>query len=248
MESYFMSETLIVNLYAGPGTGKSTCMAGVFCELKLRGVNCEMAPEFAKEKVWENSIETLDDQIYVFGKQLHTIRRLLGKVDIIITDSPLLFSIHYGANENEAFRRLVVDVYHRYLNLDIFLERKKEYNPAGRLQTKEEAVAMDFQIKALLTEHNPNYYIFESNKENMTNIASLAHQKHLYQNQPMDMSKVILKGYIGEPICEIRSKYNELLYQVGKCFPNETRHETALRYLKNAETVVNGPAKCAIDS
>jgi hypothetical protein len=144
-----MSETLIVNLYAGPGTGKSTCMAGVFCELKLRGVNYEMAPEFAKEKVWENSIETLDDQIYVFGKQLHTIRRLLGKVDIIITDSPLLFSIHYGNKEHEAFKRLVVEVYRHYLNLDIFLERRKKYNPAGRLQTEEEAIGIDSKIKDL---------------------------------------------------------------------------------------------------
>jgi hypothetical protein len=46
--------------------------------------------------------------------------------------------------------------------------------------------------------------------------------------------------------CNVQKLYNELLYQVGRKFPNETRHETALRYLKNAETVVNEPAKCSI--
>ena len=30
-------------------------------------------------------------------------------------------------------------------------------------------------------------------------------------------------------------KYNELLYSVGNKYPNESRHETALRYIRNAE-------------
>lgn len=35
----------------------------------------------------------------------------------------------------------------------------------------------------------------------------------------------------------IVEKYNELLYHVARAFPNESRHETALRYIKNAESV-----------
>ena len=64
---------IVVNLFAGPGSGKSTTCAGVFSKLKLAGVNCEMALEYAKDKVWENSLDVLDDQIYVFGKQLHRL-------------------------------------------------------------------------------------------------------------------------------------------------------------------------------
>ena len=30
-------------------------------------------------------------------------------------------------------------------------------------------------------------------------------------------------------------EYNELIMAVGKKYPNETRHETALRYIRNAE-------------
>ena len=33
----------------------------------------------------------------------------------------------------------------------------------------------------------------------------------------------------------IDSLYDELLYSVANVFPNETRHETALRYIRNAE-------------
>lgn len=39
--------------------------------------------------------------------------------------------------------------------------------------------------------------------------------------------------------------YNELLFAVGKKYPGETRHETALRYIKQAETGSNESAKTA---
>lgn len=38
--------------------------------------------------------------------------------------------------------------------------------------------------------------------------------------------------------CELaaaQTKYDELIYQVGTKWPNETRHETALRYIKRYE-------------
>ena len=66
---------LVVNLFGGPGCGKSTVAALLFGKLKQHGVNCEMALEYAKDKVWEESFKTLEDQIYIFGKQLHKIWR-----------------------------------------------------------------------------------------------------------------------------------------------------------------------------
>ena len=168
-----MINTLVINLFAGPGTGKSTCMAGIFSELKLRGINCEMAPEYIKTKVWENSLDIRKDQIYIFGKQLHSIRKLLGKVDVVITDSPILLSLAYATDETEEFERLVVAEFKRYNSLNVFLVRHKTYNPAGRCQTEDQAKEKDNIIKDLLDANGVVYAVKDSCKQTIYDIADL---------------------------------------------------------------------------
>lgn len=133
----------VINLYGGPGTGKSTIMAELFSKLKWAGYNVEMAPEFAKELVWESRHHTLNDQVYIFGKQSHRLHRLRDQVDYIITDSPLLLSLYYNKTSGNTFNQLVEEVYRSYDNVDIFLERTKPYQAAGRLQTESEAKVID---------------------------------------------------------------------------------------------------------
>ena len=45
---------------------------------------------------------------------------------------------------------------------------------------------------------------------------------------------------------ELQALYSELLYSVARKFPDETRHETALCYIKNAEIAECGTAAQAI--
>lgn len=148
---------LIINLIGGPGSGKSTCASGIFYELKKLGIECEMALEFAKDKVWEESLRTLDDQIYIFGKQFHKIWRLRDKVDVIITDSPLIVSIYYNTEKSEYFDKLVVEQYNRFNNRMYFIERNETYQENGRLQTKEEAEKIDNEIKNILKQNNIDF-------------------------------------------------------------------------------------------
>ncbi|MCK9155061.1 MAG: ATP-binding protein [Paludibacteraceae bacterium] len=143
-------KTLVVNLYAGPGAGKSTMRAGIFERMKNRGYSCEEATEYAKDKTWENNSVVLQNQIYVFGKQHFRISRLLGKVDVVITDSPLLLSLWYGKDLGKEFKDLVISEYHKMWNLDIFVKRTKPYNPKGRGQTEEEANEIDKWLERTL--------------------------------------------------------------------------------------------------
>lgn len=148
---------IVINLFAGPGSGKSTTCAGVFSKLKLAGVNCEMALEYAKDKVWENSLDVLDDQIYVFGKQLHRLNRLKGKVDVIITDSPVLLSIIYNKEASKYLDDLVIEQFHKFNNLNFYVVRDESFNPKGRVQNHEESIEKDNEIKTLLNKHNISY-------------------------------------------------------------------------------------------
>lgn len=166
-------ETLVVNLYGGPGTGKSTTMAGVFAELKWHGVNCEMGPEFAKEKVWEKSFAILGNQIYVFGKQFHTLVRVCGQVDVVVTDSPLLLSLIYGKDEVREFHDLVLAVHRKYRTLNIFLKRIKKYNPSGRMQTEPEAREIDRRVLDMLSDNGIPFEEFDAGRGSVPMIAEM---------------------------------------------------------------------------
>jgi nucleoside-triphosphatase THEP1 len=150
---------IVINLFAGPGVGKSTTAAKVFAELKMKNVNCEMALEFAKDKVWEESFRTMDDQIYIFGKQFHRIWRLKDKVDVIICDSPLPISIVYDKENSEVFHKLIMEQFNKFENYNFFLERGVEYQKEGRVQTEEEAKKVDKIVKDVLEKYKIYHYI-----------------------------------------------------------------------------------------
>lgn len=133
---------IVVNLYAGPGAGKSTTAALLFGLLKLGSVNAELVREYAKDVVWEGREHLLEQQTYVFAKQAKRQADLDGKVDVVVTDSPLLLSMIY-APEAATLHALVAEEYGRYENLDVYVNRVKPYHPEGRLQTEDEARALD---------------------------------------------------------------------------------------------------------
>jgi len=164
--------TLVVNLYGGPGCGKSTTMAQVFAELKWAGVNCEMAPEFAKEKVWEGSLPVLANQVYIFAKQYHRIHRLLNKVDVIITDSPLLLSLIYGKDISPEFRQFVLAENDKLRPMNFLLCREKHYNPAGRLQTELEARDIDNVVSQLLLDVGEPFTPVQGNHTGVSQIVN----------------------------------------------------------------------------
>jgi len=47
-------------------------------------------------------------------------------------------------------------------------------------------------------------------------------------------------------LAEARAAHNELLYAVARKFPNETRHQTALRYIRQAEMLAGAESGAAI--
>ena len=150
----FMKSTLLVNLYAGPGAGKSTGAAYIFAKLKMAGVDCEYVSEYAKDRVWQDDQFPLQHcQLYVTGKQCLKIYRLLGKVDVIVTDSPIAVGAMYTTEK--PYQDVCLYEAKKYKNTyNLFVNRFKPYNQNGRNQTEEEAKEIDRKIKAFLTDNN----------------------------------------------------------------------------------------------
>jgi nicotinamide riboside kinase len=161
------TNTLVVNIFGGPGTGKSTMMSAIFTELKYLGINCEVAPEYAKEKVWADQLGMLEDQLYIFAKQQHRLWRLNGKVDVIITDSPILFSIIYGSRMKQSFKTLVEEQHLLYNNLNFYLNRVNVYQSEGRLQDEEGAKKIDNRILTLLNEVREPFEVLDADKKSV---------------------------------------------------------------------------------
>lgn len=149
-----MKKQLVINLFGAPGAGKSTGAAYVFSRLKRAGVRAELVTEVAKDEVWEGNVTALENQEYVFGKQSLRQSRLKDRVDVIVTDSPLLLTMVYGKSKHQAYlNALALAVFGEYDNRNYFVNRVKPYERAGRLQTETESDSLSETIKSTLKEN-----------------------------------------------------------------------------------------------
>lgn len=149
----------VINLFAGPGTGKSTTAAGLFNMMKLNKHSVELVTEYAKQLVWERQHHTVfTNQILLLAKQDQKQRVLVDQVEYCITDSPILMGLTYcPCDYYNSFESLTKEVFHSYSNINIFLNRVKDYDPNGRNQTYEEALLKDQEIKDLLKKNDIKY-------------------------------------------------------------------------------------------
>lgn len=145
--------TIVVEFYGGPSSGKSEAMARLFSLLKQRHIPVEMAPEYAKKWAYEGrQIDGLDE-FYVFGKQVGAEAALLGKVAVVVTDRPVLMSSVYtdlyGSDRIRSGVDAAVMAYmdetklrgHR--RIAVLVPRRHAYDHSGRFEDLDQAVIVD---------------------------------------------------------------------------------------------------------
>lgn len=154
--------TKVINLLGGPGCGKSTMAAELFAWMKQRNISCELVREYVKDWAWENRrIEPLA-QAHVFGEQSYRESRLYGKVEYIITDSPLILCGFYQGLISE-YGNYITDLARQFMEEanelygvtyhSFTLERRKPYDPAGRYETANQAIERDEEIRRYAGHH-----------------------------------------------------------------------------------------------
>ena len=123
----------VINFFGGPGSGKSTVSAGLFYAMKINGHSVEQTQEFAKEILWEERWKLFPEQDYLLAEQNRRLKRLVGKVEYAISDSPLAMGIAYVSKDfSESFKTFCLDQFNSYENVNIFLHRTFKYEPLGR--------------------------------------------------------------------------------------------------------------------
>lgn len=146
--------TRVLNFWSGPGAGKSTTKAGTFFEMKCAGFKAVQIEEYATEKSVERDWATLHNQRKVLLRQERRQRRYLGHVEWIVTDSPLVLSCLYGTDEysTKEFHQEVWDLYNKYENVNIWIDRVKPYELYARHHSEEEARELDLRLLDLIGE------------------------------------------------------------------------------------------------
>jgi len=160
-----MKQTLVINLFGGAGIGKSTFAANLFGELKAHNRNVELVREWVKLWAYEKRQMTYADQAIVFGHQIQEETQFYGKVDILITDSPLILSgfyekLNYKTNLMLPVAKSIMkeaEVKGTVSYWNILLQRQYQYQTEGRWQTEEQAKEQDKLMEKFLKENKLTY-------------------------------------------------------------------------------------------
>jgi len=103
----------------------------------------------------------------MFAKQYHRIYRLMNQVDVVVTDSPILLTPIYDLERRQTLKNLVLEEFNKVHNFNIFLTRKKKYQPKGRNQNEEQAKEKDREIKTFLEENGIPYVQIDGTNESV---------------------------------------------------------------------------------
>lgn len=132
--------------------------AGLFYRLKRRGINAELAHEYAKDATYDERWNTLKDQIYIFAKQRSRIERLIPHCDVIVTDCPVLLGANYYPELfPDSFRELLLWSFNQHDTLNLFLTREHPYSTHGRRQTEGESDQIAQEMQDFLTKNGVEY-------------------------------------------------------------------------------------------
>jgi hypothetical protein len=156
-------KTTVINLFGGSGCGKSTTAALLFARMKLNGFHVELVREYVKYWAWNDRKVREWDQLYLLGKQSAYESMLYGKVDFIVTDSPILLAGIYQEYRSAGKDRYVGEAAKAFMNhakefgvdyVNFLLSRSKPFDPRGRWETEAEAKKVDLFVRDYLLSYS----------------------------------------------------------------------------------------------
>lgn len=177
-------KTYIINLFGGPGIGKTTLSALIFAKLKTHQNKyiVEYIQEYAKQLVWTKNFEVLNNQYHVTQHQYNLLKQIDTKVDFVVTDGPLCQGLYYNRFNKDNMSNVdktenfILEKHAEFNNINLFLQRGDfEYESQGRLQTAKESKEIDTILSHLLEQNNIKTIQIASSSEedNINNIIKI---------------------------------------------------------------------------
>lgn len=151
-------KTLLINLFGGPGAGKTVAAMELAVGLKKLGYEVEYLPEYAKQLYYEDQKEMLDGslehEIEIISEIYNRLMIYNGKVDVIVSDSALLQSVNYvkTMEAKKAMLDVAYDYHRQFRNINYFVARNHNFKEEGRVHSLEESLAIDNEIYNFMEE------------------------------------------------------------------------------------------------
>lgn len=210
--------SIIINAFGGAGAGKTTACLEIVEKLKKRGYLAEYVQEYAKELVYEmNSSDkeradfakrtmdgSLESQEVIYAEQKRRLDRLMGQVDFIVSDSPLLLSVAYCNNPTQEFETKILDAFNSYDSFNFVVERdRSKFEKEGRMQNLEESIEYDKKIQTMLDNYGLYYGVY--NHKTIERIVDNCVRTHERISKEKEQTKM-------KSIERAKNLLNEILY------------------------------------
>jgi len=164
---------IVCNVFAGAGAGKTTVALLLAGLLKQSGVDCEYVDEWHKMSVWLNHGNVLEHPEILLANQHQKLWALDGKVQIVVSDCPLLLFAPYAREyipdySHSEFETMSLALNRKYQNFNVWVNRNPSiFKQEGRVQTLEQSIVMDNKIKSFVELHEQIHRRVDNNFEDV---------------------------------------------------------------------------------
>jgi hypothetical protein len=163
--------TLLINLYGAPCSGKSVKMLQLAVVGKMRRVFCELSAEVAKEYVVQHIPITRDIQLQLTAEQFRRTRCFVGHVEVLVTDAPPLIGAFYAGYREMADVTALEKLFAQYdadlraaahQVINVYMWRNHPYDEAGRLESECEDHTLAQRMWAFVQQKHAGQKILEA--------------------------------------------------------------------------------------
>ncbi len=159
----------VVNLFGAAGSGKSTLASGLHYELKKMWIQAEIAREYAKDVIHQNTPHWFEQAVLVLAEQSSRIEFIADKYDYVITDGPIMLASWYAPKTySPAFHHLCRELFDGFQNINFFLHRTHPYDSNGRMETERQARQNEVYMRQWLDSIGIVCYDLYSSHDNAT--------------------------------------------------------------------------------